>query len=305
MKTITRHPVHVTTAPAVVLVVDDSATIRELIRTTLQLDGYRIHLAANADEGLTLARKLQPDVILLDFVLPDADGLVLLRELRQWGVRSTVVALTGSSSSEVAYRFLRGGAADFLSKAGLSGADVRAAVRRALAFRSIAVSLRDERGDGGEENAGGPQTLLDDAPQEAEPPGRPLRILVVDDTNVARAAVRSVLAREGWTIDEAPDLRRALVALAATAPDVVLLDYLLPDVDGIEAIALLREAGLVAPVIGLSGHGSEDVAARFLRAGAVDFLPKDDLSVPRLVHAIRRAAALHDADVSSRSRPQA
>lgn len=275
-----------------VLVVDDDATMRHILRAPLEADGHEVHLAATADEGLDMARKLSPDVILLDFVLPDADGLVLLRELRRWGVDGAVVALTGSSSPEVAYRFLRAGAADFLAKENLASGDVRRAVRRAILLRSIGVKVTARRLRPEDVEEEGPQTLLDDPAEESEAPTRPLRVLVIDDTDVARAAVRNVLAREGWTIEEAPDLRRAL-GMIAGAPDVVLLDYLLPDVDGIEALARLRDAGLTAPVIALSGHGSEELAVRFLRAGAADFLPKDDLSEARLVHAIRRAVALH------------
>lgn len=280
---------------AKVLVVDDDTTMRALLRVPLEADGHDVHEAALADEGLDLARKLKPDIILLDFVLPDADGLVLLRELRRWGVGSAVLALTGSSSPEVATRFLRAGAADFLQKEGLTASDVRHAVRRAMMVRSIDVKFVHRRPHPGEheeqEFADGPQNLLDDPPVEADAPSRALRILVVDDTKAARAAVKAVLERETWTIDEARDLADALDRIK-DKPDVVLLDYLLPDVDGIEALDRLRAAGLDAPVIALSGHGSEDVAVRFMRAGAIDFLPKDDLSEARLVHAIRRAVAL-------------
>ncbi|HUR67633.1 MAG TPA: response regulator [Candidatus Thermoplasmatota archaeon] len=279
-----------------ILVVDDADTMRAMLRAALETHEWHVTEAATADAGLDLARKTRFDVIILDFVLPDADGLVLLRELRHWGVSAPVVALTGASSTEVAYRFIRAGASDFLVKEGLTSGDIRAAVRHALRLGEAGVHVRSRvRHTDEEEEEEGAQTLLDDPPDGAPEDSAALRILVVDDTSIARAAVRAVLGRVGWTIDEAEDLKSALAAIRDRPPDIVLLDYLLPDMDGIEAMRALRDGGLQAPVIALSGHGSEELAERFLRAGASDFLGKDDLSEERFVHAIRRAVASHAA----------
>lgn len=274
-----------------VLAVDDSETTRALLRAALDTDEWEVETAGSADEALALARKARPDVMLLDFVLPDVDGIVLLREMRRWGVDAPVIALTGASSTEVAYRFIRAGAADFLRKEGLERADVQAAVRRALRIGAAGVRYQTPRWKLPSDAA--THALMDDPSEPAEEQVGPLRILVIDDTASARAAVRATLSRCGWSVDEASDVRSALERIRAAPPDAVLLDYLLPDINGIEAIAVLSQVGLQAPILALTGHGSEELADRFLRAGAADFLGKDDLSEERLVHAIQRAVAVY------------
>lgn len=274
-----------------VLAVDDSETTRALLRAALDSDEWQVETAATGDEALALARQSRPDVMLLDFVLPDVDGIVLLREMRRLGVDAPVIALTGASSTEVAYRFIRAGATDFLRKEGLERADVQAAVRRAIRIGEAGVRYRAPRWKIPSDAA--THALLDDPSEPADEQIGPLRILVIDDTDSARGAVRAVLSRRGWSVDEAPDVRAALERIHTAPPDAVLLDYLLPDINGIDAINVLHENGLHAPILALTGHGSEELADQFLRAGAADFLGKDDLSEQRLVHAIQRAVAVY------------
>jgi two-component system KDP operon response regulator KdpE len=66
------------------LVVDDEVQIRRLLRVCLESDGYRVHEAATGQEAITDAAQLKPDVVLLDLGLPDMDGVVVLKRLREW-----------------------------------------------------------------------------------------------------------------------------------------------------------------------------------------------------------------------------
>lgn len=115
----------------------------------------------------------------------------------------------------------------------------------------------------------------------------PIRIGVVDDDVVDRLQVRRLLgAASGFEVAA----ETALAAEAETVADQVdllILDHLLPDGDGLEVLARLRERGRGLPVLALTGTRDDQVAAALIKAGADDYLAKDQLSGERLCHSIR------------------
>ena len=98
-----------------VLVIEDEAPIRQLLRTTLQAEGYAVHEAANARDGETLAHERPIDLFLLDLGLPDEDGVVLIRRLRNW-TRRPIIVLSARSQEQQKVQALDAGADDFLTK---------------------------------------------------------------------------------------------------------------------------------------------------------------------------------------------
>lgn len=104
----------------------------------------------------------------------------------------------------------------------------------------------------------------------------PPRILVTDDSEVARALFRRLLTRRGYIVEEAATGAAALEAVDADPPDLMLLDLRLPDIDGSEVLRQLRtERDLDAlPTIMISGELDGEVAAACLDLGANDFLMK-------------------------------
>jgi two-component system, OmpR family, KDP operon response regulator KdpE len=118
-------------APAVqVLVIEDEAPIRQLLRTTLQAEGYVVHEAVNARDGEALAQDLPIDVFLLDLGLPDADGIALLRRVREWS-RRPIIVISARTQEAQKVQALDAGADDFLSKP-FGVAELHARLRVAL-----------------------------------------------------------------------------------------------------------------------------------------------------------------------------
>ena len=100
---------------SIVLVVDDEAPIRRFLKAALEGQGYKVVEAATGGEGLALAGSHHPDVILLDLGLPDMDGLVVLKKLREWSQAPVVIlSARGKESDKVAG--LDAGADDYLRK---------------------------------------------------------------------------------------------------------------------------------------------------------------------------------------------
>jgi two-component system, NtrC family, nitrogen regulation response regulator NtrX len=115
------------------------------------------------------------------------------------------------------------------------------------------------------------------------------RILVVDDEADIRSLLKEILSDEGYEVEVAADAAQARSLRARAAPDLVLLDIWMPDVDG---ITLLREWSETAqdgcPVVMMSGHGTVETAVEATRLGAFDFVEKP-LSLAKLLRTVERA----------------
>ncbi|MBB5212644.1 response regulator transcription factor [Microbulbifer hydrolyticus] len=99
-----------------ILLIEDDESLADGIATALRHTGYAVDLAARGGEGVSLARAAQPDVIVLDLGLPDIDGIEVLRQLRSYGVKSSVLILTARDDLASKVQGLDAGADDYLTK---------------------------------------------------------------------------------------------------------------------------------------------------------------------------------------------
>ena len=119
-----------------VMIVDDEAVIREFVKTYLEGIGYEVTEAADAASLKTFYGGSQPDVVLLDLKLPDADGLTLLPQVKKSWPEAEVIVLTGHGSIEAAVEATKRGAYYFQPKP-LDGSTLKLQVERALEHKQI------------------------------------------------------------------------------------------------------------------------------------------------------------------------
>jgi two-component system, OmpR family, KDP operon response regulator KdpE len=115
-----------------ILIIDDEVQIRRLLEITLSANGYKISEASTGKEGLVLAATGQPVLVILDLGLPDADGLDILKKLREWYLKPIIILSVRSSEDEI-IKALDNGANDFLTKPFRTGellARIRVALRQ-------------------------------------------------------------------------------------------------------------------------------------------------------------------------------
>jgi two-component system KDP operon response regulator KdpE len=115
-----------------ILIIDDEVQIRRLLEITLSASGYKISEASNGKEGLIHAATVHPVLIILDLGLPDADGLEILKKLRQW-YQKPIIILSVRNSEEDIIKALDNGANDYLTKPFRTGellARIRVAIRQ-------------------------------------------------------------------------------------------------------------------------------------------------------------------------------
>jgi CheY-like chemotaxis protein len=185
-----------------VLVIDDDATARELIATYLAGEGFVVETAASGVDGLKKVRELRPAAITLDIMMPDVDGWTVLAALKGDPALADIPVVIVTIVDEQR-RGITLGAAGYLTKP----------IDRERLIEIVS-HLRVARAPGS--------------------------VLVVDDDDDERQLVRAILGARGWTVREAANGRLALDAIAAELPDVILLDLMMPEMDGFQLVATLQ-----------------------------------------------------------------
>jgi two-component system OmpR family response regulator len=99
-----------------VLVVDDEPNIRDLLSTSLRFAGFSVYAVANGTDAVTAAEKGQPDIILLDVMLPDMNGFSVTKKLRSMGINAPILFLTARDETEDKITGLTVGGDDYMTK---------------------------------------------------------------------------------------------------------------------------------------------------------------------------------------------
>ena len=130
------------TAEATLVVVDDEPTIRELLTTSLRVAGCEVHAAADGTSALALVKDVQPDLVVLDVMLPDMDGFTVTRRMRDRGQHVPVLFLTARDDTADKVTGLTVGGDDYVTKP-FSLEEVVARIRAVLRRTSAASSASD------------------------------------------------------------------------------------------------------------------------------------------------------------------
>jgi PAS domain S-box-containing protein len=184
-----------------VLVVDDESEQRNLLVGLLEGEGYTVMTAPNGAVALELAAAHKPDVITLDVLMPGMDGWATLARLKQQPALCDIPVVIVSMKPDNDMGYALG-AADVLSKP---------------IERDRLLGILERFGVGG-----------------------PKHVLVVDDDDEARELVRRAVVKGGWQVQEARNGVEALAAMRARKPRLVVLDLMMPEMDGFEVLEHLR-----------------------------------------------------------------
>src|SRR5262244_3946167 len=130
---LTRHAGEATTTSGSILIIDDEAAIRESLETLLDFEGYKVDSAETGEQGLAKLGEHPFDLVLLDFALPDRNGLEILADIRDRNPNMAIIMITAYGTVDNAVRAMQNGATNFIQKPWDNEkllADVRAAVAR-------------------------------------------------------------------------------------------------------------------------------------------------------------------------------
>jgi two-component system NtrC family sensor kinase len=268
------------TARATILVVDDSLTVRMDLVEAFSDAGLEVIPCGTAQEARDAFSSRRIDLVVLDVLLPDGDGIELLRELRTGATGPTPPVLVLSTEAEVKDRIrgLQTGADEFVGKP-YDRTYIVAKARELLKARQV--------------------------------PGQRPRptILVIDDSLTFREELRAALVAAGHDVTTAPSGEEGLRLAAAIRPTAILVDGVLPGIDGATVVRRLRlDAALRrTPCLLLTGSEGKGAELRALDAGADGFVRKEEemgVILARIAGLLRGSSATDEEPTTSVLAPQ-
>ena len=240
--------------PASILIVDDEELNSELLKRKLVDDGHHITVASNGKDALELTKIEKFDLILLDIMLPDINGVTVLEEIRKNSKLdlTQVMMVTANGDREMVLRCIEAGATDYLVKP-YAMPIVKSRIWRCLKNAHVQSSISYGNVD------------IEDA-----------NILLVDDQELNRDVLAHRLYKSGYTITSVANGKEALETLGNNYFDLVLLDIMMPDISGVDVLKEIRRSGNHSntPVIMVTALDDIDTINECMEAGADDYIMK-------------------------------
>jgi two-component system, NtrC family, sensor kinase len=249
-----REPADTAVRSASVLIIDDSPTFRQELKSVLESSRYEVHSAATGEDGLRLAVNLRPAVIVVDGILPGIDGPTVIRRIRaDAALRSTpCIMLTGSGKRSDEVNALDAGADAYVRKE----EDTQVILARVTAV------LRSARAPSSSFTT---TSLLG-----------PKKILTVDDSLTFLHEVAAQLREEGYDVVPAHSGEEAMELLAVQSVDCILLDLEMPGLSGQETCRRVKDSPIWRDIPLIMHTASEERGAMIgsINAGADDYVAK-------------------------------
>ncbi|MCU1280126.1 MAG: hypothetical protein JWM53_3672, partial [bacterium] len=236
-------------ADVTVLVVDDDIMVQQLLRGALEAEGVKVVTASDGVGALRVAREVRPSAIILDIRLPKLDGWEVLNELKSTPGLSNIPVVIVSVEEE-----------------------------RARGYSLGAVEYLVKPVD--------PERLLT-VVQRAITPGSG-EVLVVDDDAGTREMVARHLRAAGFATAVAHDGEEALLRARVSPPSLLILDLVMPQLDGFEVLRRLRGEGSQTPVVVLTGKQLSRAEEEQLRGGMARVITKGGFAIEEVVQEAKR-----------------
>ena len=248
------------TRSTTVLIIDDSPTFREELKSVLESSGYAVVTAGTGEDGLRAAVDARPAIIVVDGVLPGIDGATVIRRIRADAVlrRTPCILLTASEERSGELKALDAGADAYVRKE----EDTKFILARVTAVL---------RSAGAPSAVGTTSSLLG-----------PKKILTVDDSLTYLHEVAAQLRQEGYDVVPARSGEEALELLSVQSVDCILLDLVMPGLSGQETCRRIKgsAAWRDIPLIMHTAREEQDAMIEGINAGADDYIAKSsDLEV--------------------------
>lgn len=249
-----------------ILVVDDDENTISFFQSVLEEQGYTVSTAENGIEAIKKVKEFHPEVILLDVIMPEMDGYEVTVKLK--GNPKTknisIILVTGMDTLEDKVRGLECGADDFITKP-FNFDELLARVRSLVKLKRLQDQLYDLQKEFTENK------LL----EQKKELSLNMILIVEDDERIAKA-MSNILDTGGYLTCSVRDGLEAVEFIKENVPDLVILDLLLPGLDGLELLKWIRENPLTkeVPVIVVTAVEDFKTKIKGLHIGADDYLIK-------------------------------
>lgn len=265
------------------LVVDDSGAVRKIVIAALgKLGITNVTEATSGDEALYQVSMKSFDLVLMDWHMPGTDGIEAIRQIRAKGNKMPIIMVTTESGKERVLEALVAGANNYISKPftdDVFATKVQSTLKRSKhgTTRGAPAATAPQQGA----SASAAQTTSGTAQQGASPtPKTKARLstmkgLVVDDSPTTRQVlVRYFYAFGIAHVDEAGNGREAVEKIAEGDYGMVLMDWNMPEMDGLETVKYLRRRGMSVPIIMVTSKSDKKFVLEAIVAGANNYICK-------------------------------
>jgi len=247
----------------IILIAADPGPLRDDITSLLSKSGNTVVHASSADEGIQEAKSNELDIVILDISSPSMNGYGFLESLTRDVVLAIVPTIVIMANTE---------------------AEIDTNKNLSLGVKESVIKSDSTAADIG--------TIL--LPQVANTSGDPLqaegfKILIVEDDNFLRDLLARKLSQENCQFIAAIDGENALKLMSEDKPSIVLLDLILPGIDGFEVLTQIKQNDSIkdVPVVILSNLGQDSDIQRAKELGADDFLIKANFSIDEVISKIK------------------
>jgi CheY-like chemotaxis protein len=270
------------------LLIDDDQVLGEVMRQRLLTEGYECVWKRDGAEGMVAMHENKPDLILLDIVMPVMNGYEFLEAMSRDPecAKIPVIVISNSGQPVEIERVLALGVKDYLVKAQFTPDEVLIKVQKILGSVTPAPEV------------------LPPAPIEVEAPAAgkaPMdtKILIVEDEQILAELASGRFRSEGYEVFTAGDGQQCLEVAAREHPDIILLDVIMPVMNGFEALKRLKADSALAdiPVVVFSNLAQDKEIEQGRELGAIDFFVKAKMTPTEYVERVKSILAKRARDI--------
>lgn len=277
--------------PKKILIVEDDSVLRDVLVEKLSKTGYVVEAAEDGEVAMNKLRGgLNPDVILLDILMPKKNGMEVMEEMNadEHLKQIPIIIISNSGQPVEIERAKALGAKDFLIKAIFDPSEVLDKVKTLLGEQAAAAKSEPVP-------VSMAQAIIREDAQKgaAAPKEGGYGVLVVEDDKFLRELFIRKLFSDGFKVENAIDAKGVFEILGRWKPDIILLDLILPGVDGFEILSRIKKDDTIKdiPVIVLSNLGQQEDIDRAMALGAKDFMVKANFTLDEIIARVRTILA--------------
>ncbi len=274
-----------------IFVVEDDSVLREVLVARLSKSGYAVE---GAEDGSVALQKLhsgfRPDLMLLDIFMPNKNGMEVMEDMSQDPeLKNIPIVIISNSDQPIEIERARMlGAKDFLVKAVFDPSKVLEKVRALLAETTEAEKKSEVQRSENHINLDSNKIAVQEANKNVED-NKGKGVLVVEDDKFLRDLFVHKLLSVGLKVEYAVDAKGAFEVLGRWKPNIILLDLILPDVDGFHILARIKkdERLLQIPVVILSNLGQQEDIDRAMSLGAEGYMVKASFNLEEIAEHVQ------------------
>ncbi|MFA6353638.1 MAG: response regulator [Candidatus Paceibacterota bacterium] len=267
-----------------ILIIEDEEVLANVLSAKLTKVGYDVKISVNGEDGLAKINEWNPDIILLDIIMPKMNGYEVMENLQKKNNKIPIIIISNSGQPVELEKIKKLGAIDYMIKAQIDVEEIVEKVKNVLS-ESEDINIKKEEISSVLSKSEDINIKKEDGSNEGT------KVLLVEDDSFLSNILLKKLKIDGFNVFIVDDGAVVIKKIEEFAPLIVLLDIILPSMNGFEILEKIRSHQNNAiknlPVIMLTNLGEEEDRKKALSLGANDFLIKANFTADEIAQKIK------------------